>query len=61
MSQLTMQAPPAITDGIATATSSAPCSPDSYRRLRIWARVRQAFQEMTYTPSSLDELHIRWP
>jgi hypothetical protein len=61
MSQLTMQAPPAITDGIATVTSSSPGSPGSHGRLRIWARVRQAFQDMTYTPDYPSELHIRWP
>ena len=61
MSQLTMQAPPAITDRVARVTSSSPGSPDSYRQLRIWARVRQAFQDMTYTPDYPSELHIRWP
>jgi hypothetical protein len=61
MSLLTSQAPPAATDGAATVTSYAPGVPDSYRRLRIWARVRHALQEMTYAPTCPGELHIRWP
>ena len=61
MNQLTSQAPPATTDGAATVTSSVPGSPDLYERPRIWARLRQAFQEMTYAPSYSGELHIRWP
>lgn len=61
MSLLTIQAPPVTTDETAAVTSPAPGSPDSYRRLRMWARLRQAIQEMTYTPSCPGELHIRWP
>lgn len=61
MSQLTSQAPPATTDRAALD------SPDPYGRLRMWARFRQAFHEMTYTPSYSGtptypgNLHIRWP
>lgn len=61
MSQLTSQAPPATTDRAALD------SPDPYGRQRTWARLRQAFHEMTYTPrysgtpSYPGDLHIRWP
>jgi len=61
MSQLTSLAPPATTDGAATVTSSALGSPDPYKWLQVWARFREAFQEMTCTPNCLGELHIRWP
>ena len=61
MSQLTSQAPPATTDGATTVTSSAPPLPDAYGRRRTWARLRQAFHEMTYAPAYSGELHIRWP
>jgi hypothetical protein len=61
MSQLTSQAPPATTDRAALD------SPAPYGRLRTWARLRQAFHEMTYTPTYSGtptypgDLHIRWP
>ena len=61
MSQLTSQAPTVTTDGATTVTSSAPDVRDPYRRRRIWARLRQAFHEMTYAPAYSGELHIRWP
>jgi hypothetical protein len=61
MSQLTSEAPPATANGAAAVTSSAPCSPDPYGRLRIWARLHQAVQEITCTPGCPGELHIRWP
>ena len=61
MSQLTTQAPRATIDGAATVTNSVSGSPDPYRRLRTWARLRHAFEEMTHTPSCTGELHIRWP
>ena len=61
MSVLTSQAPPATTAGAAAVTGSVPGSPDPYKRLRIWARLPQAFQQMTCTPNCPAELHIRWP
>lgn len=67
MSQLTSQAPPASTHKAAMVTGSALDSPGPYGRLRMWARLRQGFHEMTYTPSYSGtptypgDLHIRWP